>query len=155
MNTAPIICLHQFPELRRLLPSGWLRSLGVYGYDAVEDVILSALVTGDPLLLIGKAGTGKTFLLNSLSEALGIEHRHYNASLIAFDDLVGFPYPTEDGKAIRYIETPDQRLLKQLRALGEEIHVLVSAHGSREVFEAHSIPCTALPQVQQPANNRS
>lgn len=83
-----------------------LQQLGAYGYDAVEPVILAALVTGDPLLLIGKAGTGKTFLLNSLSEALGLEHRHYNASLIAFDDLVGFPWPSPDGADIRYIETP-------------------------------------------------
>ena len=90
----------------RLLAPGWLRQLGVFGYDQVEDVILAALVTGDPLLLIGKAGTGKTFLLNSLSEALGLEHRHYNASLIAFDDLVGFPYPVDGGESIRYIETP-------------------------------------------------
>ena len=106
MKSIPIVRLDHFPHSSRLLPSGWLRALGVYGYDAVEDVILASLVTGDPLLLIGKAGTGKTFLLNSLSEALGIEHRHYNASLIAFDDLVGFPYPMEDGTAIRYIETP-------------------------------------------------
>jgi len=40
---------------------------------------------------VGRSGTGKTFLLNTLSEALGLEHRHYNASLISFDDLVGFP----------------------------------------------------------------
>ena len=106
MKTTPVIRLDHFPRTSRLLPSGWLRALGVYGYDAVEDVILASLVTGDPLLLLGKAGTGKTFLLNSLSEALGLEHRHYNASLIAFDDLVGFPYPMEDGSAIRYIETP-------------------------------------------------
>ena len=86
--------------------TGHLQSLGVYGYAAVEPVILAALVTGDPLLLIGRAGTGKTFLLNSLSEALGLEHRHYNASLIAFDDLVGFPYPEADGSGIRYLETP-------------------------------------------------
>lgn len=83
-----------------------LNSLGVYGYDEVEPVILAALVTEDPLLLIGRAGTGKTFLLNSLSEALGLEHRHYNASLIAFDDLVGFPWPETEGAGIRYIETP-------------------------------------------------
>jgi MoxR-like ATPase len=83
-----------------------LRSLGVYGYDAVEPVILASLVSEDPLLLIGKAGTGKTFLLNSLSEALGLEHRHYNASLIAFDDLVGFPWPETDGTGMRYLETP-------------------------------------------------
>jgi MoxR-like ATPase len=85
------------------MKTGFLRQLGVYGYDPVEPVILAALASGDPLLLVGKAGTGKTFLLNSLSEALGLEHRHYNASLIAFDDLVGFPWPEEHGG---YIETP-------------------------------------------------
>jgi MoxR-like ATPase len=84
----------------------FLRGLGVFGYDSVEPVVLAALVSGDPLLLIGRHGTGKTFLLNSLSEALGLEHRHYNASLVAFDDLVGFPFPDKDGLSIRYIETP-------------------------------------------------
>lgn len=84
----------------------YLKELGVYGYESVEPIILAALVSGDPLLLVGKAGTGKTFLLNSLSEALGLEHRHYNASLIAFDDLVGFPWPDEKTGSIRYIETP-------------------------------------------------
>ncbi len=88
------------------MKTGFLRQLGVYGYEPVEPVILAALASGDPLLLVGKAGTGKTFLLNSLSEALGLEHRHYNASLIAFDDLVGFPWPEENGGGIRYIETP-------------------------------------------------
>lgn len=86
--------------------TSYLRPLGVYGYDAVEPVILAALLTADPLLLIGLHGTGKTFLLNSLSEALGLEHRHYNASLIAFDDLVGFPFPDQDGTSIRYLPTP-------------------------------------------------
>ena len=85
---------------------GFLSTIGVYGYDEVEPIVLAALVTEDPLLLIGKAGTGKTYLLNSLSEALGLEHRHYNASLIAFDDLVGFPYPEPDNQSVRYLETP-------------------------------------------------
>ena len=80
--------------------------LGVYGFDSVEPLILAALVTEDPLLLIGPSGTGKTFLLNTLSEALGLEHRHYNASLISFDDLVGFPYPDKDGAGVRFLQTP-------------------------------------------------
>lgn len=84
----------------------YLPALGVYGFDAVETAILTSLVTEDPLLLIGKSGTGKTYLLNSLSEALALEHRHYNASLISFDDLVGFPYPEPDGSAVRFLETP-------------------------------------------------
>lgn len=62
-------------KLRKFLPA-----LGVYGFDDLEIAILAALVTEDPLLLIGRSGTGKTYLLNSLSEALSLEHRHYNAS---------------------------------------------------------------------------
>lgn len=80
--------------------------LGVYGFEKVEPLIIAALVSEDPVLLIGKAGTGKTFLLNSISEAMGLEHQHYNASLISFDDLVGFPYPSADGKSISFLPTP-------------------------------------------------
>ena len=83
-----------------------LPSIGVFGFDRLEPVILAALVTEDPLLLIGRSGTGKTFLLNSLSEVLGVEHRHYNASLISFDDLVGFPYPEQESGTVRFLETP-------------------------------------------------
>jgi MoxR-like ATPase len=90
-----------------LTPSrGRLAALGVYGFDDQEPIILAALTSGDPMLLIGRSGTGKTFLLNSISEALGLEHRHYNASLISFDDLVGFPYPDEAKSAVRFLETP-------------------------------------------------
>lgn len=88
-------------------PADWyLESIGVYGFSKSAIVVLAALVTEDPLLLIGECGTGKTFLLNSLSEALALEHRHYNASLIQFDDLVGFPYPSEDRRKVEYLETP-------------------------------------------------
>ena len=84
----------------------YLSGIGVYGFDRLEPVILAALVTEDPMLLIGASGTGKTFLLNSLSEALVLEHRHYNASLISFDDLVGFPYPDQDNGGVKFLETP-------------------------------------------------
>lgn len=86
--------------------NGLLKRLGVYGFDAVEPVILAALVTEDPLLLIGGCGTGKTYLLNSISEALGMEHRHYNASTINFDDLVGFPFPDKGMQTVRFLPTP-------------------------------------------------
>lgn len=88
------------------MPHSYLAPLGVYGFEPVEPVILAALVTEDPLLLVGPCGTGKTYLLNSLSEALGLEHRHYNASLIAFDDLVGFPFPDDERSSVHYLETP-------------------------------------------------
>lgn len=80
--------------------------VGAYGFRHKQTAILAALVTEDPLLLIGHSGTGKTFLLNSISEALGLEHRHYNASLISFDDLVGFPYPDDERESVRFLETP-------------------------------------------------
>ena len=83
-----------------------LPALGVWGFDTQEPIILAALVTEDPLLLIGPSGTGKTYLLNTLSEALGLEHRHYNASLISFDDLVGFPFPEAETGAVKFLETP-------------------------------------------------
>lgn len=84
----------------------YLRDLGVYGFDHLEPLILASLISEDPILLIGKAGTGKTYLLNSISEALALEHRHYNASLISFDDLIGFPFPAEDKNEVRFLPTP-------------------------------------------------
>jgi len=86
--------------------ASYLRAIGAFSFDRAAPVILAALVTEDPLLLIGASGTGKTFLLNSLSEALGLEHRHYNASLISFDDLVGFPYPDADKGGVTFLQTP-------------------------------------------------
>ena len=83
-----------------------LRQLKVYGFENLETVILASLITEDPILLIGKAGTGKTYLLNSISEALDLKHRHYNASLISFDDLIGFPFPSEDQQEVRFLPTP-------------------------------------------------
>ncbi len=47
-----------------------LVELGVIGCEAIEPVILAVLAQGDPLLLIGKHGTGKSFLLNRLCAAL-------------------------------------------------------------------------------------
>src|SRR5687767_3981775 len=41
-----------------------LADLGVYGFERHEVAIYAALVTEDPLLLVGRSGTGKTFLLN-------------------------------------------------------------------------------------------
>ena len=72
-----------------------LRALGIVGWDHLEPVILAALATESPLLLIGPHGSAKTLVLTRLAEALGLAHRHYNASLLNFDDLVGFPVPEQ------------------------------------------------------------
>lgn len=47
-----------------------------------------------------------------------------------------------------YIEKPCARLLRQLKASGEAIHVLVSAHGTSAPFDLHGIPRTILPNLK-------
>ncbi|MES3036022.1 MAG: AAA family ATPase [Gemmatimonadota bacterium] len=88
-------------NLRRSL----LRPLGIVGYDTLEPALLAALATEEPLLLVSEHGAAKTLLLLRLANALGLELRHYNASLLQFDDLAGFPIPDEQG-AIRYVSPP-------------------------------------------------
>jgi MoxR-like ATPase len=82
-----------------------LRPLGIVGYDAVEPAIVAALATEEPLLLVSDHGAAKTLLLLRIAEALGLSVRHYNASLLQFDDLAGFPIPDEKG-GIRYAAAP-------------------------------------------------
>src|SRR5271165_5113571 len=79
-----------------------LADLGVIGMEPIEPVVLAALVTGEPLLLIGPHGTAKSFLLNRIAVALGLQWRHYNASLLNFDDLVGYPLPNGNG-SLQYV----------------------------------------------------
>lgn len=82
-----------------------LRQLGLVGMDAIEPLVIASLATGNPLLLIGPHGTAKSLLLCRLCEALGIVWRHYNASLLNYDDLVGYPLPDEHG-GLRFVQTP-------------------------------------------------
>ena len=84
---------------------GWLERLGLVGLASIEAPLLAALVTQNPLLLIGVHGTAKSLLLTRVASALGLQFRHYNASLLNFDDLVGFPLPGKDGK-LEYVKTP-------------------------------------------------
>jgi MoxR-like ATPase len=80
--------------------------LGLEGWQGLDPVVLAALIAGDPLLLVGRHGTAKSFLLERLAEALGLEFRFYNTSLVNYDDLVGIPVPNEDQTALKYIATP-------------------------------------------------
>jgi len=84
--------------------SFFLRTLGIAGWDGLDPVVLAAVASEAPLLLVGPHGSAKTMVLNRLAAALGLEHRHYNASLLSFDDLVGFPVP-RDGR-VEYLQTP-------------------------------------------------
>jgi MoxR-like ATPase len=84
----------------------FLRLLNIYGLDHLDPLILGALVDAQPLLLIGPHGTAKSEVLNRIAHVLGLEHRHYNASLISFDDLLGFPVPNDARTKLTYIHTP-------------------------------------------------
>lgn len=97
------------PEVETPRPSSTasvLAGIGLFGYEKVEPAILASLLTGDPLLLIGPHGTGKSMLLERLAKALGLKFRHYNASLICFDDLIGFPVPDKRAASLKYLQTP-------------------------------------------------
>ena len=89
------------PPLTSLLT----RPLGLEGWTQYEPILVAALTTQDPMLLIGPHGSAKSFLLERLAQVLNLEFRFYNASLINYDDLVGIPLPTEDRKSLRYIST--------------------------------------------------
>lgn len=81
-----------------------LAALGLHGLSHLDAPLLAALATESPMLLIGPHGSAKSALLERLAAALGLAHRHYNASLLSFDDLVGFPVP--EGEGLRYLRTP-------------------------------------------------
>ena len=82
-----------------------LEGLGLIGLDDIEPVVVAAAAAELPMLLVGPHGTGKSLLLTRVADALGLTWRHYNASLLNYDDLIGYPVP--DGKGgLEYLRTP-------------------------------------------------
>ncbi|MEM6281472.1 MAG: MoxR family ATPase [Chloroflexota bacterium] len=81
-------------------------SLGIRGWAHLDAVLLAALATKAPLLLIGPHGTGKSQLIEQVAHALDLEFRHYNAALLNYDDIIGIPMPTDDGEELRFIKSP-------------------------------------------------
>lgn len=82
-----------------------LRALGVVGWEHLEAPIIAALITEAPILLIGEHGTAKSMVLERLAAALGVDFRHYNASILNFDDLIGFPAPDAEAGRVRYLRS--------------------------------------------------
>lgn len=85
---------------------GITAALGIQGWGHLDPVLLAALATESPLLLVGPHGTAKSLLVEKIASALGLSMRHYNASLINYDDLVGIPLPDETGDSLHFISTP-------------------------------------------------
>lgn len=80
-------------------------SLGIRGWSHLDPVLLAALALQSPTLLIGPHGTGKSQLIEALSQALLLKFRHYNASLLNYDDLIGIPMPNDDGTELHFIKS--------------------------------------------------
>lgn len=81
--------------------------LGLYGWKKSEPVLLAALLSEAPLLLVGAHGCAKSFVLERLAESLAMEFRAYNASLINYDDLVGVPLPDATRTKLEYLSSPE------------------------------------------------
>ncbi len=77
--------------------------LGLYGWRDREAVLLAALLTEEPLLLVGRHGCAKSFILERLAQSLGMEFRFYNASLVNYDDIVGIPLPNDTRTDINFL----------------------------------------------------
>ncbi|OQA90904.1 MAG: AAA domain (dynein-related subfamily) [Elusimicrobia bacterium ADurb.Bin231] len=84
-----------------------LEKLNIYGLSELEDIILAGLVTGDPMLLVGRHGSAKTMLIKNIAACLGMKFIAYDASKALFDDVIGFPNPKLlAGGVLDYIPTP-------------------------------------------------
>src|SRR5580765_355557 len=91
---------------RRSKVEGVAARLGVHGWAGWDPIVLAALALEAPLLLVGAHGTAKSLVVERVAAALGLEFRHYNASLLNYDDLVGIPLPEEGGERLRFVATP-------------------------------------------------
>lgn len=83
------------------------RRLGIAGWRNLDAILLASIASETPLLLIGTHGTAKSLMVERMATSLGQRFRHYNASLINYDDLVGIPYPEESGAALKFIASDE------------------------------------------------
>ncbi len=102
-----VVGMEKVPKKAKLGKGALLtKPLGLEGWDHLETVLLAAVISETPLLLVGPHGCAKSFFLEKLAQALGLEYRFYNTSLINYDDLVGIPIPSSDRKSLEYISIP-------------------------------------------------
>lgn len=72
-----------------------LPKLGIFGWEEYEKPILSYLLLGGSILLVGEHGTSKSRLARKLADALGVSSAKYDASKDSWDYIVGFPDPAK------------------------------------------------------------
>lgn len=132
-------------------PVGWLlEALGFYGLDAVEEGLLIALVTGEPILLVGRHGTAKTAICCRLGDVLGLRFHAYDAAKALFEDVVGFPNPSSLAKGeVSYVPTPMSLWDKEFILVDELSRAQPQMQNKwLEVIRSHRLMGRALPRLR-------
>ena len=84
--------------------------INIYGWEEIEPVILAAIVSELPVLLIGDIGSNKTEGSEAISRALlgaKIDFRAYEVPTLNFDDLIGFMNPKSLARGeLDFVHTP-------------------------------------------------
>jgi len=94
--------------------------MGIFGLASEENYFLAAMLTGDPLLMIGTHGCGKTMLSKSCADVLQAGYQCYDASKAMFEDILGFPNPKSLAQGeVDYIPTPMSILPKEFVLVDE------------------------------------
>jgi hypothetical protein len=111
--------------------------LGIYGFtSAQETAILSGMLSGEPILLVGPPGVAKTELVKVIGSSLResskrknpsdpskwFSYQIYDASKLNFEDLVGYPSVADlqkDPPKVSYIPTASSIWNKDLIAFDE------------------------------------
>jgi len=86
----------------------FLEKIGIYGWsEKDENLILTSILTGDPLLIIGNHGSAKTHLANKLAQSFNFKFLAYDASKAMFEDVLGYPNieKLKEG-CVEYIPSP-------------------------------------------------
>ena len=95
----------------------FLKNIGVLGFDPLEKVILAALVTEEPILIIGRPGTDKANLLVYISQALGLSFKKVNAAMTSKLEITGMPVVKDNDDKITFISAPYSVWKKQALVL--------------------------------------
>jgi len=84
-----------------------LRTLGIIGWEKIEDFLLAGLLTGDSVLLTGTHGSAKTYCARRISEALNVKLKTLDSSKAEFEDYLGVinPAALSQGR-FEYVSTP-------------------------------------------------
>ena len=84
--------------------------IGIHGWDDIEPLIMSAVVSDHSVLFIGDIGSNKTEGSKVIAKALlgdNIKFRNYEVPTLNFDDLIGFVNPKNLANGtLEFVPTP-------------------------------------------------